>query len=366
MRMDCRRWVVNDENGLPSMGPRSSMGRRWMLLASYRGNSYFFFCKSCRVRDPTLQGWYINADGGKITTDSDWSDSDDDEGGQMSKSEHNRRAAVGAMGDRWCQPCEQYIAEVVRSVRMRLCAFLKRQPAVGGIPLFKGTSLEQQEPSKIDDIKGGLQTTKEHWRWENCRMSLEKKAMYEAPGNLFWLSTDKPTWDGEVLPATGLTYGNLSAGRQMWSDEKLLRSSHDESKQQYFVSGLIPTAVKSMVEVPAKPEVGFLKLPCLGSRAVLCGWYSTVDDALRAQDERKVLKLYEAALSMPIRMRCGPSRKQLILDSMTYSEDLFAANFTTSDSFFDFAQKVNDVFPSEPAFSNLTNGMIPPAFAMAT
>ena len=101
MRMDCRRWVVNDENGLPSMGPRSSMGRRWMLLASYRGNNYFFFCKSCRVRDPTLQGWYINADGGKITTDSDWSDSDDDEGGQMSKSEHNRRAAVGAMGDRW-------------------------------------------------------------------------------------------------------------------------------------------------------------------------------------------------------------------------------------------------------------------------
>ena len=41
MRMDCRRWVVNDENGLPSMGPRSSMGRRWMLLASFRGNNYF-------------------------------------------------------------------------------------------------------------------------------------------------------------------------------------------------------------------------------------------------------------------------------------------------------------------------------------
>ena len=71
----------------------------WPLLASYRGNSYFFFCKSCRVRDPTLQGWYINADGGTIT-DSDWSDSDD-EGGQMRKSEHNSWAAVGAMGDRW-------------------------------------------------------------------------------------------------------------------------------------------------------------------------------------------------------------------------------------------------------------------------
>ena len=58
---------------------------------------------------------------------------------------------------------------------------------------------------------------------------------------------------------------------------------------------------------------------------MIAGWYSTVDDALRVQGKRNILNLCEAALSMPMPWRLGPSKVQVSLDSIYYSEDLFAA-----------------------------------------
>ena len=189
-------------------------------------------------------------------------------------------------------------------------------------------------------------------------MSLETNGVYEAPGSMFWLSMQKPTWNGEELPATNLTYGQLAAGRQVWSDSKFFRSSEDPEKRHYFIQGSTPSAVSSLADIPAEKAVGFVSLPCLGARGMIAGWYSTVDDALRDREKRKILKLYEAALSMPMRLRLGPSRVQVSLDSISYSEDLFAAKTVVSDSFFDFAQKLIDVFPLEPAFGGLTGKIV--------
>ena len=168
----------------------------------------------------------------------------------------------------------------------------------------------------------------------------------------------KPTWNGAELPATDLTYGQLAAGRQVWSDSKFFRSSEDPEKRHYFIQGSTPSAVSSLADIPAEKAVGFVSLPCLGARGMIAGWYSTADDALRDREKRKILKLYEAALSMPMRLRLGPSRVQVSLDSISYSEDLFAAKTVVSDSFFDFAQKLIDVFPLEPAFGGLTGKIV--------
>ena len=233
------------------------------------------------------------------------------------------------------------------SVKGRLLQFLKEEPAVGGIKL-QGT-LEAQEPLQIDDKSnvGQLHSFKEHWRWENCKMSLERNGVYEAPGSLFWFSMRKPTWNGAELPATDLTYGQLAAGRQVWSDSKFFRSSEDPEKRNYFIQGSTPSAVSSLADIPAEKAVGFVSLPCLGARGMIAGWYSTVDDALRDREKRKILKLYEAALSMPMRLRLGPSRVYVSMDSISYSEDFFAAKKVVSYYFFEFAQKLIDVFPFE-------------------
>ena len=68
--------------------------------------------------------------------------------------------------------------------------------------------------------------------------------------------------------------------------------------------------MKCADDVPTQPSVGFKDLlPCLGSRASLGGWYSMVDDALRANDDsQKVLKLYAASLSHPLHLRCDPTK----------------------------------------------------------
>jgi hypothetical protein len=136
-----------------------------------------------------------------------------------------------------CETCETYLAMLVMSVDKRLAKLLKGLSAVGGVTL-QG-SLHQQSPLTIDG-GGELQTTKEHWRWENCRNSLATKGLYEAPGSMFWISKAPPSWGGALLPAATITYGMMAAGRLVWSDEKFMRSSDDPLKRRYSIRFGIP------------------------------------------------------------------------------------------------------------------------------
>ena len=71
------------------------------------------------------------------------------------------------------------------------------------------------------------------------------------------------------------------------------------------------------------------------------------DDALRAKDWQKVLKLFEAALCIPLQVRLAPSLQQVNLDSMTYSEDLYSAVQSSSDAFLTFAEKFLACVPAD-------------------
>ena len=86
------------------------------------------------------------------------------------------------------QPCETYFQLLVQSVEERLVQILRGTPEAGGIGLVG--LLQQQVPLKIDG-GGELQTTKEHWRWENCLASLTSKGLYEAPGSIFGFPSNR-------------------------------------------------------------------------------------------------------------------------------------------------------------------------------
>ena len=135
------------------------------------------------------------------------------------------------------ETCETYLGKLVISVEEGLVKFLQGEPAVGGVDL-KGRLLEQGPLTMESD--GFLQTTKEHWRWENCRKSLGSKGLYEAPGTMFWISKAPPMWEGSIVPAATLTYGMMAVGRLIWSDEKFLRSHDDPSKRRYSILFAIP------------------------------------------------------------------------------------------------------------------------------
>ena len=136
-----------------------------------------------------------------------------------------------------CETCETYLGMLVMSVEERLVKLLQGKPAVGGVDL-RG-SLHQQAPLTMES-GGSLQTTKEHWRWDNCRKSLVSKGLYEAPGTMFWISKAPPSWEGSDLPASTITYGMMAAGRITWSDEKFMRSHDDPLKRRYSIRFAIP------------------------------------------------------------------------------------------------------------------------------
>jgi hypothetical protein len=250
---------------------------------------------------------------------------------------------------RGAPPCtaDEYLCSLAPSVRERLVAFLSQGQQDGGI-LLQG-ALEDQQPLQIDSKKnhGNLQSFKEHWRWSQCQHSLAEHGLYEAPGNGFWLNVERAIWKEESLPATGLTFKNIDGGRMMWSDAKFERSGDNERNRHYFLSIAIPTAVANASDVndaaaaaaDGAGKKGLGRLPCLASRACLAGWYSQMDDALRANNVLKIKKLFQAMLSLPMRLRVAPDETQIALDSITYSEDLHVARSASSDAFFDFAEK---------------------------
>ena len=129
----------------------------------------------------------------------------------------------------------------------------------------------------------------------------------------------------------------------MWSDDKFRRSSDELSTQHYIANAVIPTRIADLNQMlSADDKFHFRDLPVRGSRAVLAGFYSVMDDALRAIEAnvhrhgsiKKVHALMAAALSFPIRMRMNPSSAQIGLDSITYTEDLVAGGACNSPSFF--------------------------------
>ena len=65
-----------------------------------------------------------------------------------------------------------------------------------------------------------------------------------------------------------------------------------------------------------------------------------MDDQLRANNTPMIMKLYEAALSIPIRMRLNPTFAQVAYDTITHSENSCAAQGATIDSCFVFLNKV--------------------------
>ena len=246
------------------------------------------------------------------------------------------------------QPCEEWFKKVVSEVHDRLTTYLKDLSAksAAGDFTFNGT-LEEQEPLSIED-GGKMTTVKESWNWDHAESSLSEKGMYEGPGSIFWLKKTNPTWEGQPLAATGLTYPQVKVGRTVWSNEVYKRSAEAEEKRRYIGGPVIPTAIQSMSDFPAgaggKKKQIFIELPILASRAIVAGWYTMMHDALmKPAFGGQVEQLYEAALSMPMRVRVGCTRQQATIDSMSFAEAVFATANCCCDSFWDFSQKAVDV-----------------------
>ena len=110
---------------------------------------------------------------------------------------------------------------------------------------------------------------------------------------------------------------------------RLLSSTDAASRRLSFG---VPLPVKVVDEKvaqraePGKPGVRVTEaMPMLAGRAVVIAWYSAMSVALQQRNEDRVWSLFNAALSVPIRMRMLPDGDATRLAALSFSEALFAS-----------------------------------------
>ena len=159
--------------------------------------------------------------------------------------------------------------------------------------------------------------------YDNLLASFSRTKQYEAAGTVWMLDPICSDLD-EVL------ISQLEGGASMWSEETYLLSSTDAASRR--LSFDVPLPVKVVDEKvaqraePGKPGVRVTEaMPMLAGRAVVIAWYSAMSVALQQRNEDRVWCLFNAALSVPIRMRVLPDGDATHMAALTFSETMFAS-----------------------------------------
>ena len=160
--------------------------------------------------------------------------------------------------------------------------------------------------------------------YDNLLASFSRTKQYEAAGTVWMLDPICSDFD-EVL------ISQLEGAMSLWSEEAYhLSSNHAPSRHLSFDVPLpvavVDTNVAQRAE-PGKPGVCVTEaMTMLAGRAVVLTWYSAMSEALQQSHEDRVWYLFNAALSVPIRMRLLPDGDEHSLAALKFAETLFASS----------------------------------------
>ena len=168
-----------------------------------------------------------------------------------------------------------------------------------------------------------LSAFREVMDFDNLLASFSRTSQYEAAGTVWMLDPIRSDFDDVAV-------SQLEGATSLWSEATyLLSSNHAPSRRLSFD---VPLPVKVVDEKvaqraePGKPGVRVTEaMPMLAGRAVVITWYSAMSVALQQRNEDRVWCLFNAALSVPIRMRVLPDGDATHLAALNFSEALFAS-----------------------------------------
>ena len=204
--------------------------------------------------------------------------------------------------------------------------------------------LHMQKTPGFSAAEGLAATTfKEAWDMINCVKSLRSNSLYEASMTIWQFTPAAREWLGSDLAIDAVSWKQLDSCAGLWSNAAFDRSSEQSDQRRYIFPGHVPTCVRSMdvVDVLANSQGLFKDLPACGGHAVLWSLIAALDLALSLPNEARVLKLYEASVTVTVRMRVAPSPVQLQLDALSYIDVLRVQNLATgATSFFEFSLAV--------------------------
>ena len=179
--------------------------------------------------------------------------------------------------------------------------------------------------------------------YENLHSSFRQTGQYEAAGTLWMLDPCEDSVSDESV-----TVGQIEAARWQWSEEVFVQSSSDPNLRRFSFDVPLPARVnKGEMAMRAKEGsagvVMSAPLPMIAGKAHVLAWYSAVSDALQDEhlNHKRVVRLFEAALSVPIRLRLCPDGDACALAALQYAEAAgMHAAASGADAFWIFAERV--------------------------
>ena len=200
-------------------------------------------------------------------------------------------------------------------------------------------------PLAISDAATGasLSAFREVMNYENLQSSFRHTGQYEAAGTIWMLDPC-----GHSVSDESVTVGQIEAARWQWSEDAFLQSSMDPDMRRFSfdvpLPARMPKTEMAQRKAPTSPGVVMsAPVPMIAGKAHVLAWYSAVSDALQDADanHKRVVRLFEAALSVPIRLRLCPDDDACALASLQYAEAAgMHAAASGADSFWVFTERV--------------------------
>ena len=248
--------------------------------------------------------------------------------------------AVGS--DKKCKSVKEYILELYPYVVWKLSNFLHDHDRIA---LRQPLTAELTPSFDHDGTRGQTRsvptTYKEPWNMKNCERSLKNNLLYEAALTIWQYDALAGVWSdaqGEDvdLGLDSLTWQGLIACGGLWGNEAVKSSADDPADGRLIFPCFLPTAINSISTLKDLAKHGnfFRGLPVFAGRAVLWSLIVAFDEALEDFDKdpanpefkNRIVKLYEASVTVTGRMRLDPSSSQVILDQMMFDDQLRVLN----------------------------------------
>ena len=188
-----------------------------------------------------------------------------------------------------------------------------------------------------------LTSFREIMNYDNLQSSFRRTGQYEAAGTLWMLDPC-----GDSVSDESVTIAQIEAARWQWSEEVFIQSSGNPDMRRFSFDVPLPARMQKpemalREAVGSKGVIMLRPLPMIAGKAHVLAWYSAVSDAFqeRSPNHQRIKRLFEAALSVPIRLRLCPDNDACALASLQYAEaaGMYAAA-SGADSFWLFAERL--------------------------
>ena len=257
---------------------------------------------------------------------------------------------------------QKWAVAIKRYVDKTLPEFLNRHKEELQLESLVPTDVSMIQPLKIapkTDI-AALSSFREAMNYDNMIASFSRTSQYEAAGTIWMLDPID-----EVVSGDNISAGQLECAMGQFSQSAFDISAVTAHMKRFSFDVPTPAFVDNsrVVQRVAPGETGVVlgrAVPMLAGRAVVLAWYAAVGEALGVSDATRVMKLYEAALSVPIRFRLCPDEDSRRMASLQFSETAFAvAGASGADVFWKFAEKVSGLSEVKAAIAvNMSNPKI--------